>query len=860
MKKIYSDEFRSVLLNSRSEAMKNGDKLIRADHFVLGILHEPDNDAFEIISQKVSSLDPLRAKMKEHLKTYGDVHARVDNSLGAINLDMEAGLALQNCSTESTLMHMDKVTSGHLLQALLRDENSFVAKTLAEHGITYNYLREQLKDRYHDGLIKHKDAFNADEDDFDETEEAADSKSVPLNLDADESEKYDDEEDTMRVGGQNKSSKRPIEFLKKYGVDMTLEAIQGKLDPVVGRELEIERLSQVLSRRKKNNPVLIGEAGVGKTAIVEGLAQRIVEGNVPYVLEDKRIISLNVASIMAGTKYRGQLESRLEGIVKELEEHHEVILFIDEIHTIMRAGAVEGGAMDIANIMKPALSRGTVQCIGATTIDEYRKTIEKDGAMDRRFQKIMVEQPTVDETISILHNIKERYEMYHNVKYTDKAIEACAKLTERYMSNRKLPDKAIDALDEAGSRKHIVEAKKPECLKSIEDEIGTLNKLKMRAADEKKYGTASELRDRIASLKETAAKEKATWLSDMKKKPLVVGERDIEQAVSIMSGVPVHKMAQSESVMLRKLKKELQSSIIAQDKAIEKLVKAITRNRIGLRDPNKPIGTFMFLGPTGVGKTYLVKKLAEYMFGSADALIRIDMSEYMEKFSASRLVGAPPGYVGYEDGGQLTEKVRRRPYSIVLLDEIEKAHKDVFNMLLQVMDDGRLTDSNGVTVDFRNTIIIMTSNCGSRELQDFGNGVGFSVKSEADQKQYADSIIMKSLNKQFAPEFINRIDDIILFDSLSRKAIGQIVENELEKLGLRLMVLGFSLQIDKKAMQFLVDKSYDRKYGARPLKRALQTYVEDGLSDYLLDGRSKANKSGVIHITKKSEQEELCFE
>ena len=566
-----------------------------------------------------------------------------------------------------------------------------------------------------------------------------------------------------------------------------------------------------------------------------------------------------MAGVVAGTKYRGQFEERLQGIMKELREHPEVILFVDEIHTIIGAGSSQG-TMDAANMLKPALSRGTLQCIGATTVDEYRKSIEKDGALERRFQKIVVNPTSAEETVAILHNIKDRYETHHNVRYTDKALEACVRLTDRYISDRKLPDKAIDAMDEAGSRKHIIDVKMPVDLQQIEKEINAVNEKKALAANEKRFDEASMYRDQIADLKETFTKKKAEWLLSLKENPLVVDEKDVEQVVSIMSGVPVHKMAQKENVRLKELKKDLQSTIIAQDKAIEKLIKAITRNRIGLREPNKPIGTFLFLGPTGVGKTFLAKKLAEYMFGSDDALIRIDMSEYMEKFSTSRLVGAPPGYVGYEDGGQLTEKVRRRPYSIVLLDEIEKANKDVFNILLQVMDEGRLTDSNGVTVDFRNTIIILTSNCGSRELQDFGNTVGFGIQGEDDGKQHADQIVMKALNRQFAPEFINRIDDIIMFDSLSRDTIGRIIDNEIAKLNLRMIALGYTLEIDSKAKKFLVEKSYDRKYGARPLKRAIQTYIEDGVSDYILEEKSKANTTGIIHVTKKAKQEELCFD
>lgn len=842
MKKIYSDEFKNVLLHSRSEAIKNGDKLIRADHFVLGILREPDNDAFEIISQKTDALEALRVKMRDHLKTYSEAHIPFDVPSGAINLDADAGMALQNCMTESNLMHMDKVMSGHLLLALLKDEGGFVAKTLSEIGMTYGSLREQLYSRYH---IDTEDDEPGGEDSFafDDSDACCDGLEV---------------EDKETANG-NKKSGRPLEFLKKFGIDMTLDAMQGKLDKVVGREAEIERLAQILSRRKKNNPILIGEAGVGKTAIVEGLAQRIVNGSVPFTLADKRIISLNMAGVVAGTKYRGQFEERLQGIMKELREHPEVILFVDEIHTIIGAGSSQG-TMDAANMLKPALSRGTLQCIGATTVDEYRKSIEKDGALERRFQKIVVNPTSAEETVAILHNIKDRYETHHNVRYTDKALEACVRLTDRYISDRKLPDKAIDAMDEAGSRKHIIDVKMPVDLQQIEKEINAVNEKKALAASEKRFDEASMYRDQIADLKETFTKKKAEWLLSLKENPLVVDEKDVEQVVSIMSGVPVHKMAQKENVRLKELKKDLQSTIIAQDKAIEKLIKAITRNRIGLREPNKPIGTFLFLGPTGVGKTFLAKKLAEYMFGSDDALIRIDMSEYMEKFSTSRLVGAPPGYVGYEDGGQLTEKVRRRPYSIVLLDEIEKANKDVFNILLQVMDEGRLTDSNGVTVDFRNTIIILTSNCGSRDLQDFGNTVGFGIQGEDDRKQHADQIVMKALNRQFAPEFINRIDDIIMFDSLSRDTIGRIIDNEIAKLNLRMIALGYTLEIDNKAKKFLVEKSYDIKYGARPLKRAIQTYIEDGVSDYILEEKSKANTTGIIHVTKKAKQEELCFD
>lgn len=854
MKRIYSEEFKRVLIQSRNEASKHDNKLIHPEHFVLGMLREPNNDSYEVLNAYVEDIESLRLKMEDHLMTYSKTDIPFEMPTGAINLDSEAGLALQNSMLEANIMNTKMVSSPHLLLALIRDKNNFVSQTLVEHNMSYETLCEYIKGKYGTEMIA--DDASEEQDgatiysDLPESEkaEAGDSRADSLHS-----------EPSSKSEGRRGKGSRPLEYLKKYGTDLTLDALQGKLDPVVGRQNEIERLAQILSRRKKNNPILIGEAGVGKTAIVEGLAQRIAAGAVPVTLLDKRLFSLNMAMVVAGTKYRGQFEERLQCITKELESNPEVILFIDEIHTMIGAGSAQG-SMDAANILKPALSRGKLQCIGATTIDEYRKTIEKDGALERRFQKIIVNPTTPEETIQILNNIKERYEQHHNVRYTDRALELCVKLTDRYISDRKLPDKAIDALDEAGSLKHITEIKLPDSLKAIEAEMESVGNRKSKAVKEQRYEEASQLRDKLSELKDRFTQQKADWLLKLKETPAVVDDKDVEHVVSIMSGIPVHKMAQAENIKLKQLKSDLQHTIIAQDKAIEKLVKAITRNRIGLRDPNKPIGTFLFLGPTGVGKTYLAKKLADYMFGSEEALIRIDMSEYMEKFSTSRLVGAPPGYVGYEEGGQLTEKVRRRPYSIVLFDEIEKANKDVFNILLQVMDEGRLTDNNGVTVDFRNTIIILTSNCGSRELQDFGNAIGFCVQDETKTKAYADQIIMKSLNKQFAPEFINRVDDIILFDHLDKNAIGQIIDNELGKLSLRLAVLGFSLNIDDEAKQFLVNKSFDKKYGARPLKRAIQTYVEDGISDYLIDNEARDNTTGVIHISKRLQKEELVFE
>ena len=871
MKKIYSAEFKRVLIQSRAEAMRTGDKLIRPEHFILGLLREPNNDSYEILVRHFKDVEELRVLMLNRIKTYDKAEVLpFDMPNGAISLDAVAGAALQNSMMEASVVHCDKVMSPHLLLALIRKRDNFVGKTLAEAGLEYDQLREQLREMYHveDSLDeesqteqdKNSDLWSSSELRFENTSHTADNYEDDDDEDDDDDGRSYAEEYAATDGNKakGKRNKKPLQFLIKFGTDFTSLALKGKLDPVVGRKIEIERVAQILCRRKKNNPILIGEAGVGKTAIVEGLAQRIVAGTVPVTLLDKRLIALDMPGVVAGTKYRGQFEERLQGIMKELREHPEVILFIDEIHTIIGAGSASG-TMDAANMLKPALSRGQLQCIGATTVDEYRKSIEKDGALERRFQKVMINPTSMEDTLEILSNIKSNYENHHNVKYTDRALEACVKLTERYISDRKLPDKAIDALDEAGSRKHLFDVEMPAELKQLEKQIDVLRTEKALLAEQKKYAEAGKARTQLAELKAQFTLKKTEWLLKLKENPSIVDEKDVEQVVSIMSGVPVHKMAQAENIKLKELKTDLSHTIIAQDKAIEKLIKAITRNRIGLRDPNKPIGTFMFLGPTGVGKTFLAKKLAEYMFGSEEALIRIDMSEYMEKFTTSRLVGAPPGYVGYEEGGQLTEKVRRRPYSIVLLDEIEKANKDVFNLLLQVMDEGRLTDSNGVTVDFRNTIIILTSNVGSRSLQDFGNAIGFSSQ-DSDNKAYAEQIIMKELNRQFAPEFINRIDDIILFDQLSREAIGQIIDNELAMLNLRLAALGYTLEIDKKAKEFLIDKSYDKKYGARPLKRAIQTYVEDGISDYILDESIPKSDSGVIRITRKAKNEELVFE
>jgi ATP-dependent Clp protease ATP-binding subunit ClpC len=664
--------------------------------------------------------------------------------------------------------------------------------------------------------------FSDDDDDDDELMEA------PGNNAGDEAKK------------QQTSTKRPTNStpaLDMFGTDITKAAAEGKLDPVIGRDKEIERLAMILSRRKKNNPVLIGDPGVGKSAIVEGLALRIVKRQVSRILYDKRVISLDMTAALAGTKYRGQFEERIRSILSEVQKNPDIILFIDEIHNIVGAGG-SAGSLDAANMMKPALARGTIQCIGATTPDEYRKSIEKDGALERRFQKVMVEPTTVDETIRILHNIKDKYEDHHNVTFTDDALEACVRLTERYISDRKFPDKAIDAMDEAGARAYITNVSVPKEIEQQEALIEEAKAKKNQAVKDQNFELAASFRDREKELSEALETMKSEWEKTAKNERKLIDAKDIEDIVSLISGVPVQRIAQTEGARLHEMKEYLQSKIVAQDEPISKLVKAILRSRAGIKDPNKPIGTFMFLGPTGVGKTHLAKELAKFMFGSTDALIRVDMSEYMEKFNVSRLVGAPPGYVGYEEGGQLTERVRRKPYSIVLLDEIEKAHPDVFNLLLQVMDEGRLTDSNGRIVDFKNTVIIMTSNVGTRQLKEFSHGIGFASQSSAGDQAYANSVIQKALHKSFSPEFLNRIDEILTFNQLSVEAIKSIIDIELKELLKRTEAIGIKLVVTDEAKEFIATKGYDAQYGARPLKRAIQTHLEDVLAEVLIDTQS----------------------
>jgi ATP-dependent Clp protease ATP-binding subunit ClpC len=746
------------------------------------------------------------------------------------------------CILEARILKSSTADAEHVLLAILKDGDNLAATVLGENRVNYQAVFEQL---------------------------TMQSTNPNAGMGFPEEEEEDDEDMNMshpsRNAGQgaassaqtaSKKSSNDTPVLDNFGTDMTRAAEEGKLDPVVGREREIERLAQILSRRKKNNPVLIGEPGVGKSAIVEGLALRIVQKKVSRILFDKRVVMLDMASVVAGTKYRGQFEERIRSIINELQKNPNVILFIDEIHTIVGAGAA-AGSMDAANMLKPALARGEIQCIGATTLDEYRKNIEKDGALERRFQKVIVEPTTPEETLQILRNIKEKYEDHHNVSYTDEALEACVKLAERYITDRNFPDKAIDALDEAGSRVHLTNINVPKEIEEQEKLIEDARVLKAEAVKSQNFELAASYRDREKELSARLDEMKEEWEARLKDDRQLVGEEEIANVISMMSGIPVQRMAQAEGLKLAGMKEDLQAKVVAQDAAIEKLTKAILRSRVGLKDPNRPIGTFMFLGPTGVGKTHLAKQLAKYMFGSSDALIRIDMSEYMEKYTVSRMIGAAPGYVGYEEGGQLTEKVRRKPYSIVLLDEIEKAHPDVFNILLQVLDEGRLTDNYGRTIDFKNTVIIMTSNIGTRQLKEFGRGVGFAAQARTDDNEYSRSVIQKALNKTFAPEFLNRLDEIITFDQLSLDAITKIVDIELKGLYERIEAIGYKMVVDDEAKRFLAAKGYDVQFGARPLKRAIQNYLEDGLSELIVSAGLQPGDT--VNVSVDKEKDELSI-
>ena len=740
---------------------------------------------------------------------------------------------LKLCILEAKLLRNIAADSEHILLAIMKVKDNTAFHVLESNGVTYEKIKLTLQPDPHAGL-----GFSEDED------EDEDIRQNPS------SNKSNAAQQQARPAQKKPANDTPV--LDNFGTDMTRAAEEGKLDPVVGRVKEIERLAQILSRRKKNNPILIGEPGVGKSAIVEGLALRIVEKKVSRILFDKRVIALDMTAVVAGTKYRGQFEERIRSILNELKKNPNIILFIDEIHTIVGAGSA-AGSMDAANMLKPALARGEIQCIGATTLDEYRQNIEKDGALERRFQKVIVEPTTAEETLQILKNIKDKYEDHHNVNYTDAALEACVKLTDQYITDRNFPDKAIDALDEAGSRVHLTNITAPKEIEEQEKLIDEMKSLKNEAVRLQNFELAASYRDKEKEYTNQLDTLKEEWEKSLKENRETVDDEQIAEVVSMMSGVPVQRMAQAEGMKLLGMKDDLLSKVIGQDKAIATLVKAIQRSRVGLKDPNKPIGTFMFLGPTGVGKTHLAKELAKLMFGSADALIRIDMSEYMEKFTVSRLVGAPPGYVGYEEGGQLTEKVRRKPYSIVLLDEIEKAHPDVFNILLQVMDEGRLTDSYGRTVDFKNTIVIMTSNIGTRQLKEFGKGIGFAAQVRTDDKEYSRSVITKALNKSFAPEFINRLDEIITFDQLDLNALTRIIDIELKGLYSRVEHIGYKLVIDEDAKKFVATKGYDVQFGARPLKRAIQNNLEDGISELILGSEMAAGDTIKVSYDKEKD-------
>ena len=826
MRNEFSQKITEILSLSKEEATRLRSKTINPEHLLLGIIRKEKCSAVEILCGMEVDVMEIKQRIEERVSDAVTSELPFSDD---VEMSMSTARILRFATLEarSRKVHAD---SEHLLLGILRERNNVAYDILDASNVTYQKVTDIIKSKMPDtngGNISNGFGFT-DQDDDEET--------LPNNSSNNTQQTYQKQQ-------AKPSNDTPV--LDSFGVDMTKAAAEGKLDPVVGREKEIERISQILSRRKKNNPILIGEPGVGKSAIVEGLAQRIVERKTSRMLFDKRIVALDMTAVVAGTKYRGQFEERLKAIINELENNPNIIIFIDEIHTIIGAGSTPG-SMDAANILKPSLARGQIQCIGATTIDEYRKTIEKDGALERRFQKVLVEPTSVEDTYTILKNIKERYENHHNVTYTDEALLACVKLTDRYITDRCFPDKAIDAMDEAGARMHITNIVVPKEIEEQEKLIDTINKEKNAAVKNQDFENAANLRDREKEMQHQLAQMKAEWEKSLTNSRQTVTDEDIAGVVSMISGVPMQRMQQDEWTRLKGMRAELTGKVIAQENAIEKLTKAIQRSRVGLQSPNKPIGTFMFLGPTGVGKTLLAKELAKFMFGSADALIRIDMSEYMEKFTVSRLVGAPPGYVGYEEGGQLTERVRRRPYSIVLLDEIEKAHTDVFNLLLQVMDEGRLTDSYGRTVDFRNTVLIMTSNVGTRELKDFGSGIGFAKDERAGDKEYSRAVIQKALNKRFAPEFINRIDEIINFDQLGKEAIIDIVDLELAQIIKRVTELGYSIEMTAEAKSFLADKGYDIQYGARPLKRALQNYVEDEISELLLDGALQQGDTIVV--------------
>ncbi|MEN8228148.1 MAG: ATP-dependent Clp protease ATP-binding subunit [Bacteroidota bacterium] len=829
----FSQRIKDVLGYSKEEAVRLGNSHISVEHLFLGILRDGEGLAIDVLVVLGVELYDLRMSIEKSIRN--DQPATVTDP-DSLPLLKSAERILKLTHLEARSMKEKTIDTNHLLLAILKDDNNYATRYLVENGITYNKVKQEISDSQPESRAD----FPGDEDDEGKGPFSGGGGQAGSGKGS---------------SGSSQKSTSDTPVLDNFGIDLTKAAEEDRLDPIVGRETEIERLAQILSRRKKNNPILIGEPGVGKSAIAEGLALRIIQRKVSRVLFDKRVVTLDLASIVAGTKYRGQFEERMKAILNELTKNPSIILFIDEIHTIVGAGGATG-SLDAANMLKPALARGEIQCIGATTLDEYRQHIEKDGALERRFQKVMVDPTSVDETIDILLNIKERYEEHHNVFYTDEAIDACVKLTQRYISDRHLPDKAIDALDEAGSRVHISNIVVPDQIVDLEQDIEKTKQDKIQAVKNQNFEKAASYRDKEKELLDKLESEKKKWEKELSLNRETVDEEKVAEVVAMMTGVPVQRIAQAEGARLLKMADELRGSVIGQDEAISKVVKSIQRNRAGLKDPNKPIGTFVFLGPTGVGKTQMAKVLAEYLFESIDNLIRIDMSEYMEKFSVSRLVGAPPGYVGYEEGGQLTEKVRRKPYAVVLLDEIEKAHPDVFNIMLQVLDEGQLTDSLGRRVDFRNTIVIMTSNIGTRELKDFGQGVGFATKARQDTaNEHTKSVIQKALKRAFAPEFLNRIDDVVLFNTLSREDIHKIIDIELKGLYNRVRNLGFEIKLSEEAKDYVLDKGYDIQYGARPLKRAIQKYLEDPMAETII--KSALVEGDIMLVDFDKELEEI---
>ncbi|CCZ81214.1 hypothetical protein HMPREF9449_00448 [Odoribacter laneus YIT 12061] len=793
------------MTSAGEEARRLGNSKIYPEHLFLGLLRLNQGRAIDVLVALGLDFYEVKERIEKKLEKKRD---KMDDS--ELDFTLASNSILKKVMEEALKLGDEQIESEHVMLAILRVESGFVSKLFKTMGIDYDVFKEQL--------LKERARMQSD-----------------YKEDSDEDEDMGENDPLYNPYRQQGTSRSDTPVLDNFGIDITRAAEEGTLDPIVGREREIERLAQILSRRKKNNPVLIGEPGVGKSAIAEGLAIRIMQKKVSRVLFDKRVVALDIASIVAGTKYRGQFEERMKAILNELAKNKNIILFIDEIHTIVGAGG-SGGSLDAANMLKPALSRGEIQCIGATTLDEYRQNIEKDGALERRFQKVLVEATTLEETIEILNNIKSRYEDHHNVRYTPAAIKACVKLTTRYISDRSLPDKAIDALDEAGSRVHITNINVPPVIEELEKAIEEIKEKKKEAVKQQNFEVAAAFRDKERQMSVSLEQEKERWQKELSENRITVDEEQVAEVVAMMTGVPVKRIAKTEGMKLLQMHDELAGSVIGQNEAIEKIVKAIHRNRAGLKDPNRPIGSFIFLGPTGVGKTQLAKVLAKYLFDTDDALIRIDMSEYMEKFAVSRLVGAPPGYVGYEEGGQLTEKVRRKPYSVILLDEIEKAHPDVFNILLQLLDDGQLTDSLGRRVDFKNTIVIMTSNIGSRQLKDFGRGIGFGREDRSTDSDYAKGVVQKALKTAFAPEFLNRIDDVIIFNALTKENIHQIIDIELKGLMKRVKDLGYSVKVSDAAKEFLTEKGYDPQYGARPLKRAIQKYLEDELAEVIIKG------------------------